>query len=144
LSDSDAKLARMSEKKIHATATKAAMGEKKKEKPLKKSEEVSEEVLMKAIDAKLTPFFDQLKTLSERIESIANMPLPAKGVAFNQLTPLKKSEDAVMEPLSKTELSDKLFELKKSGSYVDMTDVFKVSTGSDSDRLDVIKKYGIK
>ena len=110
-------------------------------KDAKKSED---DKLSKAIEAQMAPFYEKLEALSKSLEDLANAPLPAKGVAYNQLSVLKKSQDEV-EALNKSVVLDKLWELKKSSpNMVDTADITKVEIGSENDMVSVVKKYNIK
>jgi hypothetical protein len=53
--------------------------------------------------------------------------------------PLKSGEEGYGEPLSKSQVASKLFELKKSGNAVDSLDVTKAEMGQDLDGI--IRKY---
>jgi hypothetical protein len=72
---------------------------------------------------------------------LADAPVAAKGVSYKGVAPLLKSSDAG-EPLSKSEVASKLFELKKSGSKVDSHDIAMAEMGHDLSKI--VEKYNIK
>lgn len=105
----------------------------------KSQEEVSS--LMKSyIDERVTPLEAKLSSILDLVNKIAEQPVAPKGVTA-RMQPLAKSADEGKEPLSKAEIGSKLFELKKSGTFVDSLDVTKAELGQD---LQVIaKKYNL-
>ena len=76
------------------------------------------------------------------MKEIADAPVPQKGVTFDNIKPLTKSDDA--QPLSKAEVANKLFELKKSGTKVDSNDITQAELGNESTLSKLVEKYGIK
>ena len=115
---------------------------KKMDYKMKKSIEESEELVKSYIDDRFEEMQDQLSKMVAVIESIADQPVERRGVPAG-VAPLAKSADEV-EPLSKSEVATKLFDLKKSGQQVDSMDIFKVETGNDNTVLEIANKYGLR
>lgn len=104
----------------------------------KSQDEVSS--LMKSyIDEKVLPLENKLSSLLDLVTKIAEQPVAPKG-ATARYQALTKSADE-KEALSKSEVSAKLFELKKSGSIVDTMDVTKAELGQDLQAI--VKKYNL-
>lgn len=101
-----------------------------------------QETLMKSfVEERVKPLEDKLTSILDLVNRIADQPAPAKGATI-RTQPLFKSEgENGAEPLSKSEISSKLFELKKSGTTVDSLDVVKAEMGQDLERI--VKKYQI-
>lgn len=112
-------------------------------KDLKKSMASSEELMKSYVDSKFSAFEGRLEKMTAALESIANAPVSRKGVPAG-VQPLAKSTEEIA-PLNKGQIADKLFDLKKSGTRVDSSDIFKVETTRDSNELkQIADKYGIK
>lgn len=108
---------------------------------VKKSLEVAETLHKAYVDEKLKPFEDKLSTILELINKMADEPVAPKG-ATARTTPLFKSADeSGAGTLSKSEVSGKLFDLKKSGTKVDTLDITKADLGQDLE--EIVKKYKI-
>lgn len=121
--------------------------EKKEEKDedkkdLKKSFAASESLLKTYVDEKMSSIEQKLAKMADAIAAIADAPAPRKGVPAGFVA-LQKSTDDIA-PLSKTELANKLFELKKSGAKVDSADIFRVETGNQATAFEVANKYGLR
>lgn len=113
-------------------------------KDLKKSIDSSEELMKSYVDSKFSAFEDRLEKMTAALESMANAPVARKGVPAG-IQPLAKSTENEIQALNKSQVADKLFDLKKSGVRVDSSDVFKVETTKDSNELkQIADKYGIK
>lgn len=105
----------------------------------KSTEEVS--TLMKSyVEERIQPLEQKLETILELVNSIASQPVAPKGVTF-KTAPLLKSAAEQGETLSKGEIANKLFELKKSGTRVDSLDIAKAEMGQDL--VNIVKKYEI-
>lgn len=117
----------------------------KKEKKMKKSVEESESLMKSYVDTKFVALEERLSKMAEMIESIADAPVERKGIPSG-VKPLHKSADhAVEETLTKSDVADKLFELKKSGTHVDSSDIFQVEVSKNYNELKAIAdKYGVK
>ena len=76
------------------------------------------------------------------IDKIADQPVERKGVPAN-VQALEKSTEEESEPLSKSEVATKLFELKKSGTAVATQDIIRVETGSAADVQTIANKYNL-
>lgn len=117
--------------------------DKDDDKYMKKSLEASETLMKSYVDEKFSSFSETLSKMQEAIEALADKPVERKGVPAG-VTALQKSVEEV-EPLNKAALANKLFELKKSGTTVDSTDIFTVETSNDvSTVLEIANKYGLK
>ena len=109
---------------------------------VKKSLEDADTLMKSYVDQKVGAIEGQLATLLEAVTKLAQAPVPAKGVGYKGGTaPLLKSVDEG-EPLSKSEVASKLFDLKKSGSRVDSNDIAMAEMGHDLEKI--VSKYGIK
>jgi hypothetical protein len=109
---------------------------------MKKSLDEQESLMKAYVDDKIKPLEDKLGTILDLVNKLSEQPVAPKG-ATARTQPLFKSdaEFAGGEPLSKSQVADKLFELKKSGTYVDSMDIAKAEMGNDLDSL--VKKYKI-
>jgi hypothetical protein len=109
---------------------------------MKKSVEETETLMKSYVDQKVGALESQLAAILETVTKLADAPVPARGVSYRgEVAPLMKSSDAG-EPLSKSEVASKLFELKKSGSRVDSNDIAMAEMGHDLEKI--VSKYGIK
>jgi hypothetical protein len=106
----------------------------------KKSEEQLA-TLTKSIDERFAPMEEKINSLFEMVNKIASSPVAARGVTARSIVPLQKSEDAPA-PLSKDQVTEKLFEMKKSGVSVPAEDFVKIDLGSDLS--EIVKKYNLK
>ena len=99
--------------------------------------------LMKSyVEERIQPLEKQLATILELVNSIAEQPVAPKGVTAKTAPLLKSSSSAEYgETLSKAEVANKLFELKKSGTRVDSLDIAKAEMGQDL--ANIVKKYEI-
>lgn len=110
-------------------------------KKLHKSIEESESLMKSYVEERVKPLEDKLSTILDLVNKIADQPVAPKGATF-KAAPLMKSEEAsVTEQLSKAQVANKLFELKKSGTRVDSLDIAKAEMGQDLNNI--IKKYEI-
>jgi hypothetical protein len=108
---------------------------------MKKSLEEADSLMKSYVDQKVNALESKLATILETVTKLADAPVPAKGIDYKGATPLLKSADD-SEPLSKSEVASKLFDLKKSGSRVDSNDIAMAEMGHDLDKI--VSKYGIK
>lgn len=113
-----------------------------KMKDMKKSIDESEALIKSYVDEKMGSLEEKLSKMAAAIEALADAPVGRKGVPAG-VAPLHKSADEV-EPLSKSEVAGKLFELKKSGRDVDSSDIFRVETGNDITVNEIATKYGLR
>jgi hypothetical protein len=112
--------------------------EKSKGFEFKKSLEDQESLMKSYVDEKVSGLEKKLADILEVINKIGEQPVSKKGIST--VVPLKKNDESA--PLAKAEVANKLFELKKSGTYVDSADIAAVETGGD---LQVItSKYNLK
>lgn len=116
--------------------------EMKHKKEMKKSLKESESLMKSYVDERFSTLEKAISKLTDIVESIADAPAPRKGVPAG-VAPLHKSQEEV-EPLSKSQVANKLFELKKSGQQVDSADIFKVETGNNLTVLEIANKYGLR
>lgn len=115
---------------------------KKEMKEMKKSISESESLMKSYVDKKMSSIEDKMSKMAATIEAFANAPAQRRGVPSG-VTPLHKSTEE-LEPMNKTELANKLFELKKTGVSVDSTDIFSVETGNQVTAQLIATKYGLK
>lgn len=108
---------------------------------MKKSLEEADTLLKSYVDQKVGALESKLATILETVTKLADAPVPAKGVGYKGAAPLLKSADDA-EPLSKSEVASKLFDLKKSGSRVDSNDIAMAEMGHDLEKI--VSKYNIK
>lgn len=115
-----------------------------KDDKMKKSLEESETLMKSYVDYKFEAFEERLSKMAEMIEALADTPVSRKGVPAG-VKPLSKSADDDVQPLTKSDLANSLFELKKSGTHVDSSDIFRVETSKNYGELKAIAdKYGVK
>ncbi len=107
---------------------------------MKKSSEESESLMKSYVEERVKPLEDKLSTILDLVNKIADQPVAPRGITA-KTTPLLKSAEGYAEPLSKAEVANKLFELKKSGTKVDSLDIAKAEMGQDL--TTIVKKYEI-
>lgn len=110
-------------------------------KELKKSVDAMESLMKSYVDEKIAPMQSQLASILDAVNKLSNSPAPAKGISYKDVAPLQKSTERG-EPLSKSEVADKLFELKKSGTRVDSADIARAEMGQDLPGL--VNKYNLQ
>lgn len=118
---------------------------KKKEemKEMKKSINASQDLMKSYVDEKFSTLEDRLSKMASAIESIANAPVGRRGIPAG-VQVLAKSNDET-ESLTKSKVVDSLMSLKKSGTYVDSSDIFTAETCKSFGELKTIAdKYGVK
>lgn len=109
---------------------------------VKKSLEDADTLMKSYVDEKVGALESKLATILETVTKLADAPVPAKGVGYKgSAAPLMKSEGEG-EPLSKSEVASKLFDLKKSGGRVDSNDIAMAEMGHDLEKI--VSKYSIK
>jgi cobalamin biosynthesis protein CobT len=118
--------------------------EPKKEemKEMKKSLKNSESLMKSYVDERFSSLEKTISKLAAAVEAIADAPVQRKGIPAG-VAPLRKSSEET-ESLSKSEVANKLFELKKTGKHVDSADIFKVETGNNLTVLEIANKYGLR
>lgn len=126
----------------HGKFAQAPTVSKMEDKDMKKSIDASEALMKSYIDEKYSSLEDKLSKMAAAIEAIADAPVARKGIPSG-VTALAKSADAI-EPMSKSEVANKLFELKKSGQSVNSEDIFRVETGNLENANLIASKYGLK
>ena len=94
-------------------------------------------------DNRVKPLENKIDAILNLIKEIADAPAPTKSVSYKDIAPLAKSEEEVM-PLNKSEVSSKLWELKKSGAKVDTMDITQAELGSPATLQKIVAKYNIK
>lgn len=107
---------------------------------MKKSAEEHESLMKSYVEEKIQPLEDKLSTILDLVNKLSDQPVAPKG-ATARTQPLFKSDAEQGESLSKAQVADKLFELKKSGTYVDSMDVAKAEMGTDLESI--VRKYKI-
>lgn len=127
----------------HEAEEKKAIGKLADLADMKKSFEESESLMKSYVEERVKPLEDKLSTILDLVNKIAEQPAaPAKGTtARTQPAPLAKSEGEGIEPMSKAQVANKLFELKKSGTRIDSLDIAKAEMGQDLQQI--VKKYEI-
>ena len=113
------------------------------EEELKKSRAETEELLKSYVDKKISSLEELVKGVVEMLNELADSPEPSKGSTYKDVTPLKKSEESE-EPLNKSEVLGKLFELKKSGQEVATADIASIELGGPAEVSAIIHKYNLK
>ena len=108
---------------------------------MKKSLEDADTLMKSYVDSKVSALEGQLATILETVTRLADAPVAVKGVSYKGVAPLLKSSDSG-EPLSKSEVASKLFDLKKSGGRVDSNDIAMAEMGHDLEKI--VSKYSIK
>lgn len=108
---------------------------------MKKSLDETESLMKSYVEERVKPLEDKLSTILDLVNKIADQPVAPKGATARAAAPLMKSADEVGEPLSKAQVANKLFELKKSGTRVDSLDIAKAEMGQDLQQI--AKKYEI-
>jgi flagellar biosynthesis GTPase FlhF len=118
---------------------------KKKEdmKEMKKSISASQDLMKSYVDEKFSTLEERLSKMTSAIESLANAPVGRRGVPAG-VQALAKSADET-ESLTKSKVVDSLMSLKKSGTYVDSSDIFTAETCKSFGELKTIAdNYGVK
>ena len=110
---------------------------------LKKSQDEVSSLMKSYIDDKVSGLEGKLEAIANMVKEIADSPVPSKGVSYKNVAPLYKSEPET-EVLSKAQVVDKLFELKKSGTAVDTLDITSAELGSQGELARIVEKYSIK
>jgi hypothetical protein len=113
-------------------------------KSIKEANEAQEKLLKSYVDERFSSFEDKLSKMADMIAQIADAPVAPKGASYKDVQPLAKSAYEGYEPLNKSQLVNKLFDLKKSGEAVDTDDIIGIETGGISDLSKIVAKYNIK
>ena len=112
-------------------------------KEMKKSISASQDLMKSYVDEKFSTLEERLSKMTSAIESLANAPVGRRGVPAG-VQALAKSADET-ESLTKSKVVDSLMSLKKSGTYVDSSDIFTAETCKSFGELKTIAdKYGVK
>lgn len=126
----------------HEAKERKAIGELADLAGMKKSLVDESESLMKSyVEQRVAPLEAKLTTILDLVNKIADAPVAPKGQTARAAAPLLKSAEEGFEPLSKAQVANKLFELKKSGTRVDSLDIAKAEMGQDLQQI--AKKYEI-
>jgi len=111
---------------------------------LQKSINESNDLIKSYVEGRIAPLEDKLTDMMTLMREIADAPVASKGASYKDVTPLKKSdEDERVTQLSKAQVADKLLELKKSGTYVNSTDIASAELGSPVDLAKIVDKYNL-
>lgn len=108
---------------------------------MKKSQEEMTSLMKSFVDERIKPLEDKLSTIVDLVNKIADQPVAPRGFTTRVAVPLAKSTDEFTDSLSKSVVTSKLWELKKSGTPVDSLDVTKAEMGQDLEQI--AKKYKI-
>lgn len=126
----------------HSNLHEEAKKSNDEEDSLKKSLEQSESLMKSYIDDKVGGLEAKLAGIADMVKELANQPVDRKGVAATAV-PLKKSADEDAQPLQKSAVLNKLFEMKKSDPRsVDSSDICAVETGAGLQAI--VEKYNLK
>jgi len=109
---------------------------------MEKSIEENNDLMKSYVDERITPLEDKISTILDLVNEIADAPVAAKGTSYKDVAPLQKSIDAPA-PLNKSQVVDKLFDLKKSGETVNTTDITSAELGSPAELAKIVEKYNI-
>jgi len=144
--ESEEEKKRKKEEMEKADKEKAEKEEKEKEdkeeiKMLKKSIQDNASLMKSLVDERMKPLEAKLGTIMDLVSKIADQPVAARGFTARGAVPLLKSNEESYEPLSKAQVANKLFELKKSGTPVDSADIARAEMGQDLESIS--KKYKI-
>lgn len=112
---------------------------------LVKSIEENNELIKSYVDDRFATLEKSMEALIGVVRDIADAPVERQSASYKDVAPLKKSIQEV-EPMSKSQVTDELMTLKKSGTFVDSADFAKVELGSNTDLSTIINKYklGVK
>jgi hypothetical protein len=130
-----------SKSSLHAEAKKS----REEEDSLKKSLDEQEALMKSYVDSKIDGLEKKLESIFDLVKEIGDKPVERKGVPAAAAVPLKKSEESEDDSIlskSRSEIANKLFDLKKSGEKVDSGDIAMVETGSGDLRA-IVQKYGL-
>lgn len=119
-----------------------AKGEPKEGYEIKKSLEEHDALMKTYIDGRISTLEGKLGGILDLVKKIADQPVAAKGASAKNFAVLTKSAGEA-PTLSKSQVADKLFELKKSGKPVDSADITAAELGS-TDLNSIINKYGLQ
>lgn len=118
---------------------------------MKKSIDAQSTLLKSYVDSKFASFETQLDKIAQMVSEIADSPVPSKGVSYKNIVPLKKSANGDMdlggnesEALTKSQVVEKLFALKKSGTHVDSADIAGAELANGQQLVKIANKYNIK
>lgn len=125
----------------HEAEERSAIGKLADLADMKKSLDASESLMKSFVEERVRPLEDKLSTILELVNKIADQPVAPKGATARTTPLLKSADEGASEPLSKSQIASKLFELKKSGTRVDSLDITKAEMGQDLQQL--VKKYEI-
>lgn len=125
----------------HEAEEKKAIGKLADLADMKKSLEDSESLMKSFVEQRVAPLEAKLSTILDLVNKIADQPVAPKGSTARTTPLLKSADEGASEPLTKSEVANKLFELKKSGTKVDSNDIIRAEMGQDLKHI--IKKYEI-
>ena len=111
---------------------------------MKKSLEAQSTLLKSYVDSRFEAFESKIDRITNLVQSLASSPVPSKSVGYKTLAPLAKSQDETA-PLSKSEIMDRLMDLKKSNPRsVDSADIAGAEMSSGHALAKIANKYNIK
>jgi hypothetical protein len=126
----------------HEAKEKDAIGKLANLAGMKKALQEESESLMKSfVEQRIRPLEDQLSTILNLVNKIAEQPVAPKGATSRSVPLYKSNEDGGGEQLSKSQVASKLFDLKKSGTKVDSLDITRAEMGHDLAKI--VAKYSI-
>jgi hypothetical protein len=109
---------------------------------VKKSLDEHNALMKSYIDGRIESLESKLGSILDLVKKVADQPVAPKGASAKNFAILSKSSDE-KATLTKSQVADKLFELKKSGKQVDSADITAAELGS-TDLNQIINKYGLQ
>jgi hypothetical protein len=106
-----------------------------------KSEAERDDLMKSFMDAKVAPLEKKLADILALVNKIADQPVAAKGTSYKAVPFAKSDVEFGGEPLTKNQIGNKLFDLKKSGTKIDSVDITKAELGQDLQAI--VKKYNL-
>ena len=107
---------------------------------LKKSVKAQEDLMKSYVDSKIALLEGKMSDILVAVREISDTPMERKSVPAG-VQPLTKSVMDGPEPLNKSEIIDRMFELKKSGVSVPTEDITRAELGSPADLDTFVSKY---
>lgn len=125
----------------HEAEERQAIGKLANLADMKKSLDASESLMKNFVEQRVAPLEEKLSTILDLVNKIADQPVAPRGTTARTTPLLKSGGEGYAEPLTKSQVASKLFELKKSGTRIDSLDITKAEMGQDLQQI--VKKYEI-
>lgn len=113
------------------------------EESLKKSREEMESLMKSYVDERISPIESKIDSLVNLIKELGDSPLPQRGSTYRNVKPLNKSLEEP-EALTKSQVCNKLMDLKKSGVSVNTEDIINAELGGPAELNKIVQKYNLK